>query len=368
VPTIVDIAAFSARISGKTIWTFVRARSADGLCGWGEATLQGEAAAVRSHVEQLAPATIGQLARPPNRASAAQSTAEAAALCAIDQALWDVLAQQQGRSLADMLGEKRHTRIGLYANINRGTVDRSPSGFAARALEAASSGFDSIKIAPFDDVTPDSAETPAGRRLQAVAVERIAAVRAAIGPNRRLLVDCHWRLTEATACEVLRELEPLHLYWFECPLVEVPAAFSALRRIRAQANAMGVRLAGCESMTGLDVFRSFLNAGVYDVIMPDVKYAGGLEEILRIGEAAAAHDVLCSPHNPTGPIAHLHSVHVCSLLAASPFLEFQYGESPLFFDIVDGALPDPNTGVSAVPDGKGLGAGIDMTKLTPLLA
>ena len=60
--------------------------------------------------------------------------------------------------------------------------------------------------------------------------------------------------------------------------------------------------------------------------------------------------------------------HICSLLAASPFLEFQYGESPLFFDIVDGVMPDPRKGTSAVPDGKGLGSGIDIAKLTPLLA
>jgi L-alanine-DL-glutamate epimerase-like enolase superfamily enzyme len=42
IPGIVDIAAFSARISEKTVWTFVRARDADGRSGWGEATLQGK--------------------------------------------------------------------------------------------------------------------------------------------------------------------------------------------------------------------------------------------------------------------------------------------------------------------------------------
>ena len=54
-------------------------------------------------------------------------------------------------------------------------------------------------------------------------------------------------------------------------------------------------------------------------------------------------------------------------IAEFPFLEFQYGESPLFFDIVEGALPDPRQGSSVVPRVTGLGIGIDMTKLTPLL-
>ncbi|MBP8296321.1 MAG: hypothetical protein KAX84_09465, partial [Burkholderiales bacterium] len=72
-------------------------------------------------------------------------------------------------------------------------------------------------------------------------------------------------------------------------------------------------------------------------------------------------------HNPSGPIAHAHSVHVSALLADFPFLEFQLGESPLFFDLIDGALPDPETGSSALPGGNGLGVGIDFAALQPLL-
>jgi galactonate dehydratase len=370
--TVADVAAFSARISAQTVWTFVRVRDAAGRAGWGEATLTDQAAAVHAHVERLAPILVGQPLRSPPTDLAAkfgrvQSIAEAAATSAIDQALWDVTAQAKGRSLARMLGDARRTTIPLYANINRGTRDRSAAGFAARALEAMRCGFDAMKIAPFDGVRPDMAETTEGRRLIARGVERIAAVRSAIGPHVRLLVDCHWRLTEASARSVLREVEPARLHWFECPLIEEPFAFPALRRLRAEANAQGVRLAGCETMTSLDAFRSFLDAGVYDVVMPDVKYVGGLIEMLRIGEAAAAADALCSPHNPTGPISHLHSVHVSTLLSAFPFLEFQYGESPLFFDIVDGDLPDTQQGASRVPDSPGIGRGIDMAKLRPRL-
>jgi galactonate dehydratase len=245
--------------------------------------------------------------------------------------------------------------INLYANVNRGTLDRSPAGFAARALEASQHGFDAVKIAPFDEVRPGEA-TPGGAIDPGLA--RIAAVRAAIGPGVQLLVDCHWRLTEASAQDVLREVEPLKLYWFECPLPEEPGNFDALRRLRSRANAHGVRLAGCEMMTGLEGFRPYLEAGIYDAIMPDVKYAGGLRELLRIGEFADAHGVACSPHNPSGPIAHAHSLHLSAHLPSCPFLEYQYDESPLFFDFVTGALPDPRSGRSPLPQGTGLGIGV----------
>jgi galactonate dehydratase len=360
---VVDSEALSARVSDKTVWTFVRLDAQDGRSGWGEATLQGSAAAVHAHVLRMAPALVGQTLSSPADVMAIVGTcgrdaAEAAAISALDQALWDLLAQERGVPLATMLGDPRRTAIGLYANVNRGTLDRRPVGFAARALEAVKSGFDAVKIAPFDGVTTDAADKSANFRALGAGLERIAAVRAAIGPRIRLLVDCHWRLTEAIAGAVLRDIEPLHLHWLECPLREEADNFAALRRLRSRANSAGVRLAGCEMMIGRAGFQPFLDAGIYDVIMPDVKYAGGMRELLRIADTAARHDVACSPHNPSGPIAHAHSLHLSAHLPLFPFLEFQYGESPLFFDFVAGSLPDPRTGTSELPRGAGLGLGL----------
>lgn len=368
---IASLAARSARISGKTVWTFVEVRDDEGRCGWGEATLQGEHAAIHDHVARWTPGLVGRPADPSTPAVGAcrarvTVASEAAAFGAIDQALWDLAAQAQGRLLADALGRPRRTTIPLYANINRGTVDRSARGFAARAREASALGFDAIKIAPFDDVRAADVATPEGRRLLGDGIDRVHAVRDAIGRHRALLVDCHWRLSEAVAREALRLLEPAALHWLECPLPEDASTLASLRRLRSQANERGVRLAGCESMTGLEAFRPFIDAEVYDVIMPDVKYAGGLAEMLRIGEAAERRGVLCSPHNPAGPIAHAHSVHVSALLGAFPFLEFQFGESARFFDLVDRPLPDPLHGSSAMPQGAGLGVGIDRERLAPL--
>jgi galactonate dehydratase len=362
VAAVAHIAALTARVSEKTDWIFVRLDTQSGRTGWGEATLQGSVAAVHAHVRRIAPAMTGRKLSSTADVmdilgTCGRDAAEAAAVSAIDQALWDVRAQERGETLAKALGDPRRTTIGLYANINRGTLDRSPAGFAARAVEAVTSGFDAIKIAPFDGLRPDDPnKTEAAKKLMA-GLDRIAAVRAAIGPAVRLLVDCHWRLTEASAADVLRELEPLKLYWFECPIAEDISNFAALRRLRARANATGVRLAGCEMMIGRQGFQPFLEAGVYDVIMPDVKYAGGVRELERIAQAAANQGVACSPHNPSGPIAHAHSLHLSAHLPLFPFLEFQYGESPLFFDFIDGSLPDPRTGRSNLPSGVGLGLG-----------
>ena len=361
--SVTNVAALSAHVSDKTVWTFVRVDSSDGRSGWGEATLQGCAPAVHAHVARLKPALLGRKLKLPVAVmdivgTCGRDNPEAAAISGLDQAIWDVASQEHGKPLADVLGVFQRSTIGLYANVNRGTLDRSPAGFAARAREAARRGFDAVKIAPFDGLQPDKTNTTEGAKAIRAGIERIAAVRAAIGANARLLVDCHWRLDEAAAHHVLRELEPFNLYWLESPLAETPANFPALRRLRKRANSTGVRLAGCEMMIGRDGFQPFLDAGVYDVIMPDVKYAGGLRELLRIGEAAARCGVACSPHNPSGPIAHAHSLHLSAHLAQFPFLEFQYAESPLFFEFVAGDMPDPSAGRSDLPQGAGLGLGL----------
>ncbi len=133
---------------------------------------------------------------------------------------------------------------------------------------------------------------------------RIAATRDAIGPDVDLLVDCHWRLDEQEAEEVIREGAAHRLYWVECPLPETDANLPALRRLRSLANARGIRLAGCELGIGQEGFAPFLRAGAYDAMMPDAKYVGGLAEMLRVAERFAEAGVAFSPaqsHRPGLP-------------------------------------------------------------------
>src|SRR5688572_33049611 len=95
-----DITAFSARISQKTVWTFVRARDADGRSGWGESTLQGKASELHRHVEALAPVVIAHASAPYAETAdlvgtQGRSAAESAAIGGIDQAIMDLKADRK---------------------------------------------------------------------------------------------------------------------------------------------------------------------------------------------------------------------------------------------------------------------------------
>lgn len=351
------------RISPKTTWCFVELVDADGRIGVGEATLGGRERLVHDAFARLASPLAGGEAGAFDWSSArnaASTLAEFAALSALDQATRDLVARQRDESVATMLGPIRRESIPVYANINRGTRERSPAGFAARARDALADGFAAIKIAPFDEVALHGDATLA---VDAAALDaglaRIVAVREAVGPAVDLMVDCHWRLNLAAAQRVLAALDACKLYWLECPVPETPAMLDTIRAIRRDANARGVRLAGCEEMRRVDGFMPFIEAGAYDVMMPDAKYVGGLDEMLAVAGALARHGMAFSPHNPSGPVCHAASVQVCAVAPTLDRLEMQYAETPLFDAIVGGSAPRAVGGAIALPRGPGLGVALD---------
>lgn len=356
---IVDVTLHHVAVTPATTWSFVSLRLGDGTRGWGEATL------VRT------PALLGQPACAARQALAGQrladldswirtlapaDIAQAAIRSALEQAALDARGRQAGCSAATLLnGGYARSSIPLYANINRRTVDRSPRGFSESATHAVAAGYTTLKMAPFDAVTPANASRPEGRALIAQGLQRIAAAKEAAGHDVQIYVDCHWRFDEAAAATVLDEIAALGVTWFECPLPETPDAMNALRQLRARANRQGVRLAGLEELTHADAFVPWLQAGCYDVIMPDVKYAGGISGVLRVGEIAAQYATACAPHNPTGPLCHAASLIACGVGSGMERLEHQYDESPAFHELVGTGLPAVIHGMAALPTGPGLG-------------
>ena len=243
------------------------------------------------------------------------------ALSAIEQALWDVLGQKLGVPVHVLLGGAMRDRLRLYANINRHVRDRSPEGFAAAAKQAVADGFTAIKIAPFDELIAPNRVRTGPKAASLPGIERIRAVRAAIGEKIELAVDCHSRMEVSEAIQVGLALKSCNLFWYEEPVsFSHPDGLSEVRR------AVQMPVASAESIYGITGFRPFLERHCVDVLMPDVKHCGGILEMKEIAAAARLHDVLVSPHQPAGPVATAATAQAMSTIPNFYILEYAWGE------------------------------------------
>ena len=134
----------------------------------------------------------------------------------------------------------------------------------------AARGFRTIKCAPFDEV--DASKTgPDAVRAARIGIERVAAVRSAIGPDVRLLVDCHRRFDLESALVVADELSRLEIGWFEEP-VDTETEQDDMAEI---ARRVSMPVAGGESLYGVAAFEGLMQKRAAHVIMPDVMFCGG---------------------------------------------------------------------------------------------
>lgn len=339
------------RVTPKTVWAFVETHHASGAAGLMEVTLPNREAALVQAFELLANEVF--TARP-REATSDDPMPVATVLNGLAFARADAEARAMGTSLAGRLG-RDGSRIPVYANINRRTVDRSPEGFAASARHARAIGFRAFKIAPFEEVSVKACAAGGGERLMQAGLARLAAVREAIGPDSDLMADCHWRFDAPTALRLVEAVKPLNLHWLECPVPETVEFIPVLQALRGRLNVAGTRLAGLEEFTGAGSFLRFATGGCYDVMMPDVKYVGGPDQLQRTAEQLAALGVEVSLHNPTGPVCHAVSAHASGGLPGFTRLEMQIDETPLFDGLVDVPCPAPDAGLLAPPPGTGHG-------------
>lgn len=342
------------RVNHRGDWVFVLVHTDAGLTGLGEASHNTSDRMALASIAQYSEALTGE---DPTRIQALwhrmakrhDGRVAHTVVSAIEQALWDILGQSLGVPIRALLGGAVRERIRLYANINRHVRDRAPAGFARAAEQAVAQGFAAVKLAPFDEVRSADQPRTGPRAGWRAGVERVRAVRAAIGDEVELLVDCHSRFDEAGALAVAEELADCRLYWLEEPLPHTMP--DALARVTARAP---MATASTESVFGIEAFAPFLTRRVVDFIMPDVKHCGGIMELHRIAGAARATGVLVAPHSPSGPVSTAAGAQVMSTATNFAILEYAWGEADWRADLLDPPERVEN-GYLHLPEGPGLG-------------
>lgn len=365
-------------VRGGTEWTTIALGDADGIVGQGEITgTQLERSAVDA-TARLADRLRGVRLASDEDVLAALRIPEAdlesdqvlaTAVSALRCAVADALARRSQMPLSSWLLLQHGVtsdiapRVPLYANINRsmlpddgGPVDRGPDDFAEMATEAVANGFRAVKCAPFDECRapfessglPPCAET---------GLQRVQAVRAAVGPDVTLFVDCHSRFDLESALALEPELRAAGGQWFEEP-VDPVKQMDDLRLIRDRSE---LPIAGGEHGYGLSLFRKLIDEEVLDIVMPDVKFCGGPVEAYRIGiELEDALPGSVSIHCPSGPLSLLASAHATAAFRNAETLPLEHAvyEVDWRHEVME-PFERIDNGDFVIPDGPGLGARVD---------
>jgi len=294
-------------------------------------------------IERLRAAFQPEIARYGQRAAVAWS--------ALEQCLWDLQGQLFDVPCYELFGGRRRAKLRNYANINRSTEDRSPAGFAQMAERAVRDGFDAVKLAPFDDMPRGGAA--AIEQHTRLGIECAASVRRAIGGRRDLLIDAHSHFDLPRGLELARRMESLNLFWLE----EVTRA-RPVENLSAINRGAKMRTAGGEVICGMKGFYPYIQAGAVDILMPDVKYCGGMLELKKIAVLAEAAGLPVSPHGVASPVGHFAAAHVSAGLPNFLILEYSYGEVPWRAELIDPPERLVN-GYLELPDRPGLGLALN---------
>jgi L-alanine-DL-glutamate epimerase-like enolase superfamily enzyme len=249
---------------------------------------------------------------------------EPAALAAIDLALWDRAGRRAGKPLAALLTDTPAAEVPVNATIT--ALDRA--GAAEQAAHAVRDGFTclKLKVGTGDD---------AGR---------VAAVRAAAGPETLLRLDANGAWSVEESVRAIDALSPAGL-----ELVEEPT--HGLRAVREVRERVAVRVAIDETAAEPGA----LGAGVSDAVCLKISRCGGIAGLLAAAtlvRASGAEVYLASTLD--GPLGIAAALHAAAALASRDALPHCGLATLGLFAGVEDQLP-ARAGAIAVPSGPGLG-------------
>jgi galactonate dehydratase len=284
-------------------WLFVRIETDTGVVGWGEPVVEGQAEVVRAAVGLLTERLIGSdplriedhwqvmMKSGFYRGGAIHSSAVAG----IDQALWDIAGKHLGVPVHQLLGGHVRDRIRVYGWVG----GDEPGQVADNIREQVEAGLTAVKM----NASGRMSRIGTMAEIDGV-VERVAAAREVLGPDRDVAVDFHGRFTLANSRRVAPLLEPYRPLFLEEPVVpENSHLIGQLASMTSTPIATGERLYTRQEF--LPVFQ----AGIA-VAQPDLSHAGGITEVRKIASLAEIFDVQLAPHCPLGPLTLASSLQV----------------------------------------------------------
>jgi L-alanine-DL-glutamate epimerase-like enolase superfamily enzyme len=255
------------------------------------------------------------------------------AISAIDIGLWDIRAKVAGMPLYKLLGGYRD-RVPTYVAGGYYEEGKGLRELQQEMVDSVELGARAIKM-----------------KVGAVPIRedvaRVKAVREAIGPDVKLLIDANCAYRYYEAIQLARRVEELDVFWFEEPVA--PDDYEGHRKLAEQTS---IPIATGENEYTRYGFRDLIANNCAAILNADAKVLGGVTEFMKVAALAQAHDLDIAPHGSQD----IH-VHLVAAIANGLILEY-YRDSvdPMHGKVYLQTLRINDDGTVSPPDVPGIGA------------
>jgi len=310
------------------------------------------------------------------------------AISAIEMAMWDIKGKEVGKPIYDLFGGPTFDRVPVYCHVPGGST---PEEFADNISEARARGYRVCKTTlpvyygQAKTVSQDGAEYNASGAAYSgtkgkvdgshnehqwadiTIIKEIISfferARAVHGDTMEIWVDCHARLSGATARKLLYGLKDV-VDLIEEPLP--PEDIRGLKALKEASDACGGPKIAAGERTATVYDRNMLSMvteQAIDIFQPDLGNSGGFGQFRELAGIAAANNVAMAPHNPNGPISVAQGLQAMSFIRNGHIFETVGNQSEA--DLAAELLTNPEAilskdGYITPPKGPGLGVELNL--------
>jgi L-rhamnonate dehydratase len=268
------------------------------------------------------------------------------AISVVDCALWDLKGKWANAPVYTLLGGPTRDSIPAYASALGYSLD--PELVQERAQEIVKQGYKATKWFFRDGPTDGIAGINRNLRLAQT-------LRESVGPDVDIMLDCWMSWDVPYTIQMARRLEEYQPRWIEEPVL--PDKIEQYAEICRNVN---IPISGGEHEYTRWGLKQLMDARACDVLQPDIYWAGGISEMMKICALASAYDLPVIPHGHSTPA----SVHLIAAWPETtcPLLDYlvMWNEIHQFFL----AQPiKPVNGEVKLPHQPGVGMELDENKI-----
>lgn len=334
-------------------WMMARITTDNGIQGIGESTFFGWPGASENVVLSFEPYLIGQDPLRTEhhwnfmyRAKSMRGGAIGGGISAIDQALWDIKGKYFEAPVWQLLGGKARDAVRAMLVLPTGTLEEVANAAAA----AKADGFTAVKCLLYQH---DHAPMRHSERIQDL-VDRMAAVRDAVGWDMDVGVEIHRNMIPGEAIVLAQEIEKFRPYFFEDPVA--PDSILSFGEVSEKTR---IPMAAGERNLTIWEFREYVESAGVHHIRPDIGVAGGFTHCKKICAIAESHHQGIIPHAvPSGPVATAAHVQLGACVPNYEVQEHVYEENLPYSDVVKQIIKLDN-GWLQIPEVPGIGVELD---------